>query len=185
LEQMCEQGQEDPQKCLQGLQALLQHAGQHLQRLQANPARQVEFKSLLERFKVCQQYTEQLMNEVESQQNQPDPQQQVSDDLQIGMAKVQADSQIKGQKAQADMALKFRKQAFTERLADSKTASSIQRDNVRTGSAIQRDNFSTASSIHRDNLKTAASIHHGTAKTGAQIAQSAAKVRRNGATNAK
>jgi len=164
---MCEQGQEDPQKCLQGLQALLQHAGQHLQRLQANPARQVEFKSLLERFKVCQQYTEQLQNEVESQQGQPDPQQQVSDDLQIGMAKVQADHQVKEAKAQGDMALKFRKQSFTERLADAKTSTSIRRDNLRTGAAIGRDNLSTAHSIQRDNAKAVSQIQSTKAKTAA------------------
>lgn len=171
LEQACEQGQEDPQKCLMGLQALLGHAAQHLQRLQNNPARQVEFKSLEERFKACQQYMDQLQSQVESQQGQPDPQQQLSEDGQIQMAKVQQDGQIKQQKAQGDMALKFRKQAFTERLQDSKTASSIHRDNVRTGSAIQRDNLSTAHSIQRDNAKTATTIHQDYAKTGAAIHQ--------------
>jgi hypothetical protein len=177
LEQQCEQGQEDPQKCLMGLQAILEHTGQHLQRLSQNPARQVEFKQLLERFKVCQQYTQKLMSEVQSQQNQPDPQQQVSDDLQIGMAKVQADHQVKETKAQADMQLKFRKQAFTERLQDAKTSTGIQRDNLRTGAAIGRDNLSAAHSIQRDNLKTAHTINQDNAKTGAQIQQDHAKTR--------
>ncbi len=175
LEQACEQGQEDPQKCLQGLQALLQHAGQHMARLQANPARQVEFKQLDERFKACEQYMEQLQSQIESQQNQTPPQQQVSDDLQIGMAKVQADQQVKTQKAQGDMALKFRKQAFTERLADAKTSTGIQRDNLRTGAAIGRDNLSTAHSIQRDNLKAATDIHQGYAKTDAGIQSLKAK----------
>ncbi len=187
IEQMVEQGQMPPEEAVKGLQPILAHAGQHLQRLQANPTRQVEFKALLERFKHCQQYTEQLMNEVQSQQNQPDPQQQVSDDLQIGMAKVQADSQIKGQKAQADMALKFRKQAFTERLADAKASTSIQRDNLRTGAAIGRDNLSTAHSIQRDNAKTATNIHQDYIKTDAQIraakAKTAATTSRNGRQN--
>ncbi len=187
LEQACEQGQEDPQKCLEGLQRLLGHAQEHLQRLQQNPARQVEFKQLMERFKVCAQYTQKLQSEVEAQQNQPDPQQQLSEDGQIQMAKVQQDAQIKGQKAQGDMALKFRKQAFTERLQDAKTSTGIRRDNLRTGAAIGRDNLSATHSIQRDNLKTVHQINQANAKTATDIqaqkekarAQSS-KVKRNG-----
>ncbi len=184
LEQACEQGQEDPQKCLDGLQRLLGHAQEHLQRLQQNPARQAEFKQLMERFKVCAQYTQKLASEVEAQQNQPDPQQQMSEDFQIGMAKVQSDHQVKEEKAQGDMALKFRKQALTERMTDAKTGASIRRDNLRTGAAIGRDNLSAGHSIQRDNLKTIHTINQGAAKTAADIqaqkAKTAATVSRNG-----
>ncbi len=184
LEQACEQGQEDPQHCLDALQRLLGHAQEHLARLQQNPARVQEFKQLMERFKVCAQYTEKLASEIEAQQGETPPEQELSEDFQIGMAKVQSDAQIKQTKAEGDMALKFRKQALTERMTDAKTGASIRRDNLRAGAAIGRDNLSASHSIQRDNLKTIHTINQGNAKTAAQIqsdkAKTAAAVNRNG-----
>jgi hypothetical protein len=126
--QQVQQGQMDPQHALDALQRLLQHAGEHLARLQANPVRKQEFKQLEAQWKQVAQFTKQLANEVESQQGQPSPEQQLSEDGQIKMAKVQQDSEIKNKKADADLALKFRKAAFTERISDAKTAAAISRN---------------------------------------------------------
>jgi hypothetical protein len=131
LMQMCEQGQEDPQHCLDALQRLLQHAGEHLARLQNNPVRKQEFDQLEAQWKEIAQYAKQLQGEIESQQGQPSPEQQLSEDGKIKMAKVQQDAQIKNRKTDADLALKFRKAAFTERISDAKTASQIARNGAR------------------------------------------------------
>jgi hypothetical protein len=130
--QACEAGQEDKQKCIIGLQKILQHAGQHLANLQKNKSQQPEYKQLAEQWRQLARYLNHLTGQwqFESQQQQMEgtPQQQLSEQGMIDMQKVQQDSQIKQQKAQGDMALKFRKAAFNERLADVKTASQIQRD---------------------------------------------------------
>jgi hypothetical protein len=137
--QQVQQGQIDPQHALDALQRLLQHAGEHLARLQNNPVRAQEFKQLEAQWKEIAQFAKQLQGQIESQQGQPSPEQQLSEDGQIKMAKVQQDSQIKNKKADADLALKFRKAAFTERLADAKTAVGMHRENVKTAAALSRN----------------------------------------------
>ena len=159
VEQMVEQGQMEPQQALEGLQRLLGHAQEHLARLQQNPSRVQEFKALMERFKVCAQYTQKLAHHVEQMMSEPPPEQELSDDFKIGMAKVEADSQIKSTKAEGDMALKMRKQMFNERMMDAKTGSTIRRDNLSTAHSIQRDNIKTGAQIQQERAKTAAAIN--------------------------
>lgn len=126
LMQACEQGQEDPQKCFTALQKILQHAGQHL--ANARGAENTpEFKELSDIWRKLAQYLNKLQGEIESEQSQPSPEQQLSEDGQIKMMKVQQDGQIKSRKADQDMQLKFRKAAFGERIADLKTGSQVRR----------------------------------------------------------
>lgn len=139
IAQMVEQAQIDPQHALDALQRLLQHAGEHLARLQSNPFRKEEFKQLEAQWKQIAQFTKKLANHVQSQQGEPSPEQQLSEEGQIGMAKVQLHAQLADKKAEADIARKFRKDAFNERLADSKTASGIAREGAKTAAAISRN----------------------------------------------
>lgn len=129
--QAVEQGQMPPEHALDSLQRLLQHTGEHLARLQNNPARANEFKQLEAQWKEIARYAGQLQREIESQQGQPSPEQQLSEDAQVKMHKVELDAQIKDKKVDLDMARKFRQGAFQERLADAKTAASITRNGRR------------------------------------------------------
>lgn len=150
IEQMVQQGQMPPPAALDALQRLLAHAEEHLTRLQNNPARKEEFKALMEMYKHCAQYTEQLARQVEAMQEEPSPKQQLSEEGQIGMAKVQLHGELADKKAEADILRKFRKDAFQERLADTKTATSIQRDNIKTASLIQQNRAKTAAAANRN-----------------------------------
>jgi hypothetical protein len=132
--QMCEQKQIDPQQALTGLQKLLEHAGQHLAKLGA--VNRKDMKPLVDQWRQLAQYMNKLQSEVQSQQEQPDQQQQMSEDFQLGLMKLQQDDQLKNKKADADIARKFRKDAFQERLADSKTASSIAMASTKNRSQI-------------------------------------------------
>lgn len=161
LAQMCEQGQEDPQECATGLQALLQHSGEHLSILQANPFRKDVFKQLEAQWKQLAQYLQKLQNELQSQQGQPSPEQQMSEEMQLKAAKMQGDMQIKQDKWQTDKQIKLEKAGLNNRLADVKTATGIQRDNVKVASGIHRDNVKTASTIQQNRLKAASAPRNG------------------------
>jgi len=137
--QQVQNGQMPPEHALDALQRLLQHAGEHLARLQNNPVRKNEFKQLEAQWKQIAQYAKQLQREIESQQGQPSPEQQLSEDAQVKMHKVELDAQIKDKKLNLDMARKFRQGAFQERLADTKTASGIHRENVKTAATLSRN----------------------------------------------
>ena len=107
----------EPEKALVALQKLLDHAGQHLAKLQANPARKAEFKQLADQWKQIATFTAKLKNQVESEQGQQQQaQQQLSDDRDTKMLKVRQDGEIKEKKLQVDSVLKFRKAAVNERL---------------------------------------------------------------------
>ncbi len=124
--QAVEQGQMEPQQALAALQKILEHAGQHLANAKG-AENSDEFKQLQDQWRKLARYLNQLQSEVESQQGQPSPDQQLSEDGMIKMRKVEQDGQIKSKKADQDMQLKFRKAAFTERLNDAKTGSQIRR----------------------------------------------------------
>lgn len=132
IAQMVQGGQMEPEKALDALQRLLQHAGEHLARLQNNPVRKNEFKQLEAQWKELAKFTQQLMRHVQSQQGQTSPQQQLSEEGQIKMAKVQQDAQIKAKKTDFDLQLKARKQGFSEHLMDAKTGAGIARDSLKT-----------------------------------------------------
>lgn len=126
--QAVEQGQMPPEHALDALQRLLQHAGEHLARLQNNPVRQNEFKQLEAQWKQIAQYAKQLQNEIESRQGQPSPEQEMSEDYQLGREKIHLDDARKREKDALDAQRKFRKDAFGERLKDATTAVKISRE---------------------------------------------------------
>lgn len=133
------EGQMDPEQALAALQALGQHVAEHLAQLEGNPLRQAEYEQLQKEWLALSKIADQLLQQVEEMRDseQPDPMAQVSDQLQIGLAKVDADSQVKQAKFQRDAAikdakfandtrLKFGQAAATTRLAAVKTAAEIQ-----------------------------------------------------------
>lgn len=124
--QAVEQEQMEPQQALGALQKILEHAGQHLANAKGAENSQ-EYKDLANQWRKLAKYLNHLQAQVEAQQGQPSPQQQLSEDGMIKMHKVEQDSQIKAHKAEGDMALKFRKMAFQERLNDVKTGAQIRR----------------------------------------------------------
>jgi hypothetical protein len=128
IEQQVEQGQMQAEQAVVALQKLLDHAGEHLGRLQNNPQRKQEFDALEQRWNDCAQYTRQLQDQVQSSQGEPSPEQRLSEDGKIKMAKVQGDLGIKSQKEQGNMQLKVRSAAFRERLLDATSAAKINRN---------------------------------------------------------
>lgn len=135
--QKLEAGQSDPAYTLDAITRLLQHAGEHLAKVQNVPQRAAEFKELADRWKEIAKYAEQLKRQVES--GAPaSPQQQLSEQGQLDMAKLQMDEQIKNKKADADIARKFRKDAFQERLAATKTATDLVRTGVKFRQEVEQ-----------------------------------------------
>lgn len=143
--QAVQQGQMDSAQGLAAIQKIGQHVAQHLQQLQGNPMRKAEFEALHKEWLALSNIADQLQQQVQESQGAEQPEQQVSDDLQIGMAKVQADSQIKqaklahdsqlkDQKFQLDSALKVRGAAVNHRLQAFKTGSDVALAKARNGS---------------------------------------------------
>jgi hypothetical protein len=156
LAQKCEAGQEDPQKCAIGLTALLQHAGEHLSILQNNPVYKAVFQDLEQKWKELAQYLKTLQGELQSQNGQVPPQQQLSEEMQLKAQKMQGDMAIKQDKWATDKAIKIDKAGLNNRLATVKTTTGIQRDNAKTITLIQRDNVKTQASIQQSRAKAAA-----------------------------
>lgn len=123
--QAVQQGEMDPAQGLAAIQAIGQHAASHLKQLEGNPLRQAEYKQLMDELLALSRIADQLMQQVEEMEAaaaEQSPEQQVSDQLQIGMAKVQADAQIKGTKLQGDEARKNYKVTSDTRLKFQKAA---------------------------------------------------------------
>ncbi len=129
--QAVQQGQMDPAQALAVIQKIGQHTAEHLQQLAGNPMRKKEFEQLHREWLALSNIADQLQQQVEEAQNaeaQPSPEEQVSDNLKIGLAKVQTDGQIKStklsydvglkdRKFQVDSAIKLRQAAVNERIA--------------------------------------------------------------------
>lgn len=97
------QGQADPAQALSIIQKFGQHIAQHLQILQQNPMRKAEFDALHQQWLALSQIADKLQQQVQqaqqAQARAPQvPQETISDNLKIGMAKVQADERLGGAK---------------------------------------------------------------------------------------
>lgn len=139
--QAIDQGQMEPAQGLAIIQKFGQHCAQHLQQLQGNPMRKQEFEQLHQEWLALSNIADQLQQQVDEQQGRQHPQEQISDNLKIGLAKVQANAQLGEQKFQhkakldeakfqTTTALKFREAAVNHRLLVAKAAP----DNRRNGS---------------------------------------------------
>lgn len=139
--QAVDQGQMEPAQALAIIQKFGQHCAQHLQQLQGNPMRKQEFEQLHQEWLALSNIADQLQQQVDEQQGSQPPQEKISDNLKIGLAKVKANAQLGEQKFQhkakldeakfqTTTALKFREAAVNHRLLAAKSVS----DNRRNGS---------------------------------------------------
>ncbi len=130
------QGGQDPQQALAGLQAVGKHTSDHLAMMKGNPTMKQQLDQLNQQLQALGGVADKLQEQVTEQQQaaqQQNPQDQVSDNLKIGMAKVAADTKVKGAKVAADIQLKraktaadvqtqFLKTRFDHRVKDAQAA---------------------------------------------------------------
>jgi len=163
------QQQMDPQEAYRAILAIGSHCGEsqnpdgsplhgHLFYLQSNPILKPQFVQLFNQFQALSRIADKLKSDIESAAQATPQEQQISEDMQLGLAKVNADAQIKQAKAESDMQLKMRKQAFNERQATMKLMSSTQLSTAKTVSEIQHARAKTASDIQLSAADTVASI---------------------------
>jgi hypothetical protein len=118
--QMVMQGQFDPEQGLAIIRKFGEHCAEHLKLLQTNPMRATEFKSLHKEWlalSIIADKLEQQVTQMKAAQarTQP-PQQKISDNLQIGMAKVAANERLGQQKLASKGRLDVAKLAMEGRL---------------------------------------------------------------------
>lgn len=170
-----EQGQMDAKAAYPAIHQIGMHCGGskeqpgHLFYLQQNKLRLAEFKALEKEWRALAAAADSMLRDIQNAQSQQTPQEQVSDNLKIGMAKVQSDAQIKQQKAAADAGLKMRKQAFNERMAAAKTSGDLARAYARTSTDIRHARARTVSDIQLSAIDTQAAIERDNAKAKASI----------------
>lgn len=140
--QAVQQGQMDPQKGYNALHAMGQHIAEHLQMLEGNPLRKQEFDALHREWLALSKVADQLLQHItESQDSQQQPpEEQISDNLKIGLAKVQSSAQIKEQKFAHDSSLKERQFALNNRLKFGQAAANTRIKAVQTAAQIQQKN---------------------------------------------
>jgi len=145
--QALQEEQMEPEAALAALMGFGQHITSHLERLVQNPTLKKEADALKKELGQLANVTNQLSQQVEAMNDstQPSPEQQLSEQGQIGLAKVDqdaqlkqrkavSDAQLKRSKAQADAALKWENQRFQQRLEDAKTASDIRLQHAKQAS---------------------------------------------------
>ena len=156
--QALEEEQIAPEQALGALMAHGAHVTAHLQRLAQNPTLKKEYAELKKALGQLANVTNQLRQQVEAAQEsmQPSPEQQMSEQGQIGMAKVEQDAALKRAKFQADAALKFDKLRFQQRLESVKAGSQIQLNRVKTASDIRLSAVDTTASIAQSSAKARA-----------------------------
>lgn len=137
--QAVQRGQMDPAQALGAIQAIGRHTAQHLKMLEGNPLRKQEYQALMKELLALSSIADQLHNQVTDAQNQPDPQEQASDKLKIGLANVHANAQIKHAKFLSDSSLKAQKQQFDTRLKFGQAAAHTRIDAVKTAAEIEHN----------------------------------------------
>jgi len=156
--QAYQQGQAEDQPTMVAVSAFAPHIEQHLQFLSENPMKKQEYKEYYNYWQELVRIQNKIQADLESAAEATPPEQQVSEEFQIGMAKVQANERVAMAKAQGSTALKFRQQAVRERMEAAKLTSGQQRENVKTAHNIQLGNITTAASVAQDTALTEADI---------------------------
>lgn len=136
-------GQMDPQQGYAALHAMGQHIAEHLQTLQGNPLRKAEFEALNKEWLALSKVADQLLQHIQEQQNseqQPSPEEQMSDDLKIGLAKVDSNAQLKDRKFVHDSQIKEAQFALNNRLKFGQAAANTRIKAVQTAAQIQQKN---------------------------------------------
>lgn len=119
-------GQMEPQQAYNAIMAIGHHSADHLENLQGLESKQKEFKELFRRWNALSNDSNRIRSQLIADQNKGTPEQKLSEEGQVKMAKVQMDAQIKDKKVDLDEARKARKQQFNDALADARTANQIR-----------------------------------------------------------
>ncbi len=164
--QASQEGQMDPQTAYAAVNAFGVHIKQHLDFLRQNPLAKMEYQQFYNQWQALSRIADKLRADIESAAEATPPEQQVSEDYQLGMAKVAANERVAMTKVQGSTALKFRQQATREMMERQKLAAQQERDNIRTGHEIQRSNIETAATIAQDTALTHADIENKAKKNG-------------------
>ena len=120
-------GQMPAQEAYAAIVAIGEHAAIHLNRLEGLKTRESEFKSYKVELDKLSRSADRLENEIQSQQEQPSPEQKLSEDAMLKDKKITLDAQLKEKKAALDEQRKERKAQVNEALNDARTASQIRR----------------------------------------------------------
>ena len=146
LQQQCEQNDEqDAAQCFHALIAHVKHIDQHLQFLQGNTLEEKAIKDIEQRTNLVMQYAKHLGAILQTQQDQVPPEQQMSEEHQYQMTKLQMDDQRKNAKLQADEQRKNAKLAADIGRMDRTTSADIllKANRTRTDIASQRAKTTT------------------------------------------
>lgn len=124
-----QQEQIAPEQALVALLAHGAHVTDHLERIQQNPTLKKEFTELKKALGQMANVTNQLKQQVEAAQDstQPSPEQQLSEQGQIGLQKVEQKAALDREKMQNKAALDWDKLRFQQRLEDATAAAAIRR----------------------------------------------------------
>lgn len=118
------QGQMDPEQAYIAISKLGEHTAGHLKILQGNPMRKAEFDSLYQEWQALSIIADKLKQQLEARaaaQPQQSPQQQASDQLQIGMAKVAVNDRLGQEKLASKTRLDLSRLAIDGRIKAMKT----------------------------------------------------------------
>jgi len=120
-------GQMSAQEAYGALVAIGEHSAEHLNRLEGLKSREQEYKAFKSALTALSRSADRLESELQAQQEQPSPEQQLSEDAQLKDKKITLDAQLKEKKAALDEQRKARKAQFNEALSDARTASQIRK----------------------------------------------------------
>lgn len=154
------EGQADPQQSYAAVVQFGIHTKQHLDFLRTNPLKAEDFKFFFNQWQQLSRMADKMRADLESAAEATPPEQQLSEDFQIGMAKVQVQGELGALKANNSAQLKMRQQMHREAMDQQKLAAQQERDNVRTLHDIQRSTLETGASIAQDTALTDADIQN-------------------------
>lgn len=127
-----QQGQMPPETALSAIQAFGQHVSDHLKHLQTNPTKEGEFKRLQKELNALGAIADKIQSQIEqAQDDEPPPQQMMSEKAQIDMMKAQSQERVRNLKLEGSEARNWEKLQFEQRIADAKTAAEIARNNAK------------------------------------------------------
>lgn len=143
--------QMEAQPAFTALMALGNHSADHLQALEKLESRQPEFRALYQHWKALSNSLKRMENEIQANQSQTPPQQQLSEDAQVQMTKVQLDNQVKEKKMLLDEQRKDTRQAATEARLNAQMIQTERRETAKHAQSLLLEDASTASKIRRNN----------------------------------
>ena len=139
LQQAIEGRQMAPDQGYSSLRNLISHVNDHLKFLSTNPMLKGQYAELQKSLNELVQYAKHLaaiIQQVKDSGKQPTPEEQLSEDGKIKMAKVQQDAAIKKFKADQDEQRKWQKFFGHEKRSDAGTAADILRKQPQNGNGM-------------------------------------------------